>query len=52
MVGFVTLFGITLRNSILMISHYEHLVMVDGRAWGLDTAIEGAADRLISPNPR
>jgi Cu/Ag efflux pump CusA len=47
MVGFVTLFGITLRNSILMMSHYEHLVMVDGRAWGPDTAIEGAADRLI-----
>ena len=47
MVGFVTLFGITLRNSILMISHYEHLVLVDGRAWELDTAIEGAADRLI-----
>lgn len=47
MVGFVTLFGITLRNSILMISHYEHLVLVDGRVWGLDTAIEGAADRLI-----
>ncbi|MCP3464793.1 efflux RND transporter permease subunit [Bradyrhizobium sp. CCGUVB23] len=47
MVGFVTLFGITLRNSILMISHYEHLVLIDGRVWGPDTAIEGAADRLV-----
>ena len=47
MVGFVTLFGITLRNSVLMISHYEHLVVVEGRAWGLQTAIDGAADRLI-----
>ena len=46
MVGFVTLFGITLRNSIMMISHYEHLVEVEGRRWGAETAIEGAADRL------
>jgi Cu/Ag efflux pump CusA len=46
MVGFVTLFGITLRNSILMIAHYEHLVAVEERPWGLDVAIEGAADRL------
>jgi Cu/Ag efflux pump CusA len=47
MVGFVTLFGITLRNSTLMVSHYEHLVVFEGRAWGLQTAIDGAADRLI-----
>jgi len=45
-VGFVTLFGITLRNSIMMISHYEHLVTVEGRNWGPDTALEGAAERL------
>jgi CzcA family heavy metal efflux pump len=47
MVGFVTLFGITLRNSIIMISHFEHLVTLGGRHWDLDTAIEGAADRLV-----
>ena len=46
MVGFVTLFGISLRNSILMIAHYEHLVGVEGHDWNLATAIEGAADRL------
>ncbi len=46
MVGFVTLFGITLRNSILMIAHYEHLVGAEGARWELDTAIRGAADRL------
>ena len=47
LVGFVTLFGITLRNAIMMISHFEHLVEVEGRTWGLATAIEGAADRLV-----
>jgi CzcA family heavy metal efflux pump len=46
MVGFVTLFGISLRNSILMIAHYEHLVDVDRQTWNLDTAVRGAADRL------
>jgi Cu/Ag efflux pump CusA len=46
MVGFVTLFGVTLRNSILMIAHYEHLVEAEGATWDLDTAIRGAADRL------
>ncbi len=46
MVGFVTLFGITLRNSIMMISHYEHIVGQDGVRWGPEAAIAGASDRL------
>jgi CzcA family heavy metal efflux pump len=46
LVGFVTLFGITLRNSIMLISHYEHLVGVEGMQWGLGTALRGASERL------
>lgn len=46
MIGFVTLFGITLRNSIMLISHYEHLVDVEGKEWGYETAAQGAAERL------
>jgi CzcA family heavy metal efflux pump len=46
MVGFVTLFGITLRNSIMLISHYEHLVDVEGMTWNYETAIHGASERL------
>ena len=46
MVGFVTLFGITLRNSIMLISHYEHLVDVEGMEWGYQAAIQGASERL------
>ncbi|MBI5587353.1 MAG: efflux RND transporter permease subunit, partial [Deltaproteobacteria bacterium] len=46
MVGFVTLFGITLRNSIMLISHLEHLVSFEGAAWGAETAFRGASERL------
>lgn len=47
LVGFVTLFGITTRNSIMMVSHFEHLVKVEGRPWNLETALRGASERLI-----
>ena len=46
LVGFVTLFGITLRNSIMLISHYEHLVDAEGMTWGLEAALRGAGERL------
>jgi Cu/Ag efflux pump CusA len=46
MVGFVTLFGITLRNSIMMMSHFDHLVSVEGRPWGARAALRGAEERL------
>ncbi|HQR51516.1 MAG TPA: efflux RND transporter permease subunit, partial [Methylophilaceae bacterium] len=48
LVGFVTLFGITLRNSIMLVSHYQHLVDEEGMTWGLETAIRGASERLPS----
>lgn len=47
MVGFVTLFGISLRNSIMLVSHYEHLVHVDHLPWNVDTAVKGASERLV-----
>lgn len=46
LVGFVTLFGITVRNSIMLISHYEHLVQVEGMTWNWQTALRGASERL------
>lgn len=48
MVGFVTLFGITVRNSIMLISHYKYLVETEGLPWNMDTAIQGAQERLPS----
>lgn len=48
LVGFVTLFGITLRNSIMLVSHYQHLVEIEGAPWCQETALRGAAERLPS----
>ncbi len=47
LVGFVTLFGLTTRNSIMMIAHFEHLVQKEGLTWGLEAAIRGASERLL-----
>ncbi len=47
LVGFVTLFGITMRNSIMMVSHFEHLVIVEGVTWGMAAAIRGASERVV-----
>jgi CzcA family heavy metal efflux pump len=47
LVGFVTLFGITTRNSIMMLSHFEHLVSEEGCVWSWETARRGASERLV-----
>jgi Cu/Ag efflux pump CusA len=47
LIGFVTLFGITLRNSIMLISHYQHLVNQEGMQWGPEAAKRGASERLV-----
>ena len=47
LVGFVTLFGVTTRNAIMLLSHYDHLVREEGLSWNLETAIRGASERLV-----
>jgi CzcA family heavy metal efflux pump len=46
-VGLVTVFGVSARNAILQLAHYEHLVEVEHVPWGLETAIRGANERLV-----
>ena len=47
LVGLITLFGISTRNSIMMISHFDHLVRVEGHSWNMETALRGASERLV-----
>jgi CzcA family heavy metal efflux pump len=46
MVGFVTLFGITTRNSIMMVSHWQHLHESEEVAWTPELIFRGARERL------
>jgi CzcA family heavy metal efflux pump len=46
LIGFVTLFGITTRNGIMMVSHWQHLHDVEGVAWGPELIFRGARERL------
>ena len=47
LVGLVTLFATSTRNSIMMVSHFDHLVKVEGHTWGLETALQGTSERLV-----
>ncbi len=47
MVGLVTVFGVSARNAILLLAHYEHLVEAEGMPWGADTILRGAQERLV-----
>jgi CzcA family heavy metal efflux pump len=46
-VGLVTVFGVSARNAILQLAHYEHLVEAEGASWSTETVIRGANERLV-----
>jgi CzcA family heavy metal efflux pump len=46
-VGLVTVFGVSARNAILQLAHYEHLVEIEGAAWTVELVVRGANERLV-----
>lgn len=46
LVGFVTLFGVAARNAILLVSHLDHLVTVEGHDWSVETVALAARERV------
>jgi CzcA family heavy metal efflux pump len=47
LVGLVTVFGISARNAILQLAHYEHMVEREGMKWDFALVLRGANERLI-----
>jgi len=47
LVGFVTLFGVTLRNSIMLLAHLRHLVASEGVAFGREAVVRAASERVV-----
>jgi Cu(I)/Ag(I) efflux system membrane protein CusA/SilA len=47
LIAFITLCGIASRNGVLMISHYLHLLIKEGREFNKETIIQGSQERLI-----
>ena len=46
LVGFITLFGVAARNSILLISHLDQLIEEEGRDWSIDTVLLATRERV------
>ncbi len=46
MVGFITLFGIAVRNGILLVNHYQHLMDHEGKTM-YEAIVQGSSERLV-----
>jgi len=46
LVGFITLFGIAVRNGLLLVNHYQHVMLVEGKSLA-DAIVYGSMERLV-----
>ena len=46
MVGFITLFGIAVRNGILLVNHYAYLMKQEGKSLA-EAIMQGSQERLV-----
>jgi CzcA family heavy metal efflux pump len=46
LVGFITLFGIAVRNGILLVNHYQHVMQHEGRTLE-EAVVHGSMERLV-----
>src|SRR5574340_1002683 len=47
MIGLVALFGVATRNSLLLVSRYQHLMQAERQLSLAEVALRGASDRLV-----
>jgi CzcA family heavy metal efflux pump len=47
LVGFIAVAGVAARNSIMLISHFLHLMAVEGESFSREMVIRGTKERLV-----